>query len=173
MKKLLLFLIISVVCISNIVYATTLPLYFKSYQSNRVLNNNILDGQDKSLLSENDELVFTFKNTEPFVLSGPISLDLYVEFDVRDVGIEVFIYKLDSNGDEILLEICNSVVRIKQNEKVNRVFIKTCPLEQVFEANENLLVKIRQTALGKIFNLTKLHHSPKYPSKILINLDSM
>ena len=173
MKKLLLFLIISAVGVSNFVFATTLPLYFKSYQSDKVLNNNILDGQDKSLLSENDDLVFTFKHAEPFVLSGPIVLDLYVEFDVRDVGIEVFIYKLGSNGDEIPLDICNPDVRVKQNEKVNRVFIKTCPLEQAFEANENLLVKIRQTALGKIFNLTKFHHSPKYPSKILINLDNM
>ncbi|OFZ21128.1 MAG: hypothetical protein A2202_07545 [Bdellovibrionales bacterium RIFOXYA1_FULL_36_14] len=173
MKKLLLFLIISAVSVSNFAYATTLPLYFKSYQSNKVLNNSILDGQDKSLLSENDDLVFTFKHTEPFVLSGPIVLDLFVEFNVRDVGIEVYIYKLDSNGDEIPLEICSPDVRVRQNEKVNRVFIKTCPLEQTFDANENLLVKIRQTALGKIFNLTRLHHSPKYPSKILINLDNL
>ncbi|OFZ46011.1 MAG: hypothetical protein A2381_00435 [Bdellovibrionales bacterium RIFOXYB1_FULL_37_110] len=180
MKKHVLLFIIFALGVLNFAYAgmSTLPLslYFKNYHSDKVLNNNnILDGRPESLLSENDDLVFSYKPTdkptESFVLNGPIILNLYVEFDVREVGIEVFIYKLDSNGNEIQLEICNPEVRVKKNNKVNRVFIKTCPLEQLFHANENLLVKIRQAPLGKIYNMTKLHHSPKYPSRILINFD--
>ena len=171
MKKLVLCLFISTVGALNFACANVLPLYFKNYQSNKVLNNNVpLDGHYETLLSENDESVFTFKHHEPFELNGPIILDLYVEFDVRDVEIEVFVYKVDSQGYEIELEICDPDIRIKRNDKVNHVFIRTCPISYVFYANEDLLIKIKQAPLGKINNLTKLHHSPKYPSKILVNL---
>ncbi len=159
------------VCALARVNASTTSLYFKSYDGNHVLNNNIIDGQDRSLLSENDDLVFAYKSPESLVFNGPVTLDLYLEFDVRDVNIEVSLYKIDHYGHEIQLEVCNPDIKIKRSDKINRVYFKTCPISEIFNKGETLLIKVRQANMGKIFNLTKLYHSPKYPSKIIINFD--